>query len=464
VDYKFNFIAPKTCAEFMLDRYPRKILAGPVGGGKTSACIAHILKNATEQAPDRDGIRRSKHLVVRNTVPMLKSTTIKTFLDWIPDGTLGQYYISDKIYNLKFGDVDAEVSFMSLEDSNDIRKLLSLETTTVFLNEFREINPDIVEALIGTKRIGRYPSKKGGPGATYPCMIADTNMPSYDSWHQQVMDGQLMDFKLFKQPSGRSPEAENLANLPDDYYNIDGLSEEYIRTMVDVEYGSSKEGMPVFKSSFIKDYHVAKGPLSAISSSSYPLIVGMDAGLTPAAIIGQQLPTGRLNILAEVFTPRGETMGMERFLETKLMPVLMGRFGDNPALGIIDPAGEQRSQADEQTVFEIIKKKMRVRLAPTNKLDLRIGSAETFFARQVMGEAGLLIDPSCTNLIAALEHNYRYAVKRSGEIEEKPEKSHPVSDIVDGFMYLTVHLAGTNTRDSNRLAVPVVPVSFRGWA
>lgn len=435
-----------------------------MGGGKTSACIAHILTNAMQQKPDFDGKRRSKHLVVRNTVPMLKSTTIKTFLDWIPDGTLGTYYISDKIYNLKFGDVDAEVSFMSLEDANDIRKLLSLETTTVFLNEFREINPDIVEALVGTKRIGRYPSRKGGPGATYPCMIADTNMPSYDSWHQKVMDGELMDFKLFKQPSGRASNAENLANLPDDYYNVDGLSEEYIRTMVDVEYGSSKEGMPVFKSSFIKDYHVSKTSLIAIPSSNYPLIVGMDAGLTPAAIIGQQIPSGKVNLLDEVFTPRGETMGMERFLKTKLLPVLNGKYGDCAMIAIIDPAAEQRSQATEQTVFEIIKASgLRVRLAPTNKLDLRIGSMESFFARQVGGEAGMQIDPRCINLIAALEHSYRYAIRKSGEIEEKPEKSHPVSDIVDSAMYITVHLNGTNLGNTNQMARQVLPASFRGW-
>lgn len=463
--FNIGYKASPTCGLFIKDRSPLKILAGPVGGGKTSAAIIHILMNAMEQAPDNDGIRRSRHLIIRNTVPMLKTTTIKSFLDWIPDGTLGKYMISDKTYLMKFADVEAEVLFFPLEDVNDIRRMLSLETTTAFFNEFREINPDIVEALIGTKRIGRYPSRKNGPGATYPCIFADTNMPAMDSWHQQVMDGVIPGWKLFKQPSGRSSEAENLQFLPPDYYNTDGLSEEYIKTMIDVEYGQSKEGLPVFRSTFVPSFHISTTPLIPLRSTMYPVIIGVDAGLTPAAVLFQQTPNGPVNVLAEAYTPKGESSGMERFLQVKLLPLLRSAlFAECTFLVVVDPAATQRSQPTEETVYDIITKaRLKCIPGPTQDIDLRIGSMETLLARQVGGKAGLSIDAGCTGLIAAMRYGYKYAAKRDGELEEKPAKLHPDSDIADAGMYATSYLVGASRFTNMSPALPVVTPQARGW-
>lgn len=441
-DYTLNFEASPTVSRFLQSRDRHKILAGPVGGGKTSAAVMHILLNAINQEPDDDGIKRTRHLIVRNTVPMLKTTTIKSFLDWVPDGIFGRWVSSDKTYYMKFDNVEAEVLFMALEDANDVRKLLSLETTTAFFNELREINPDIIEGLIGTKRVGRYPSRKQGPGATYPCIIADTNMPAQDTYHQRIMDGEEGDWVLFKQPSGRSPEAENLKYLPEGYYSTEGLSEEYIKTMIDCEYGTSKEGLPVFRSTFTPSFHLAKDPLKPTSFDGNTLLIGLDAGLTPAAVIGQQTSFGRVNVLAECYVEAGSSMGMDRFLDTRLLPLLRSRFAGLTPTVVVDPAARQRSQATEETVFEIIeKKRLKVVTAPTNKIELRIGAAEFLFSKQVEGKAGLLIDASCPYLTTALRHGYKYAARRDGEIEEKPAKNH-YSHIADAFTYLCVYLGG----------------------
>jgi hypothetical protein len=462
--HSLAYKASPTCAGFLKATDTFKILAGPVGGGKTSACIMHILLNSMQQAPDNDGIRRTRHLIVRNTVPMLKTTTIKSFLDWMPDGVFGRWVSSDRTYYMKFEDVESEVLFMSLEDANDIRKLLSLETTTAFFNEFREINQDIVEGLIGTKRVGRYPSRKDGPGATYPCIIADTNMPAQDTWHQQVMDGEVGSWVLFKQPSGRSPEAENLAYLPPGYYDTDGLSDEYVKTMIDCEYGTSKEGMPVFRSTFVPSFHIAPAPLLHIVSDAHPLLIGLDAGLTPAAIIGQRTPSGKVHILADCYVAPPDSMGMERFLDTKLLPLLRSRFAGCPVKIIIDPAAKQRSQPTEETVFEIVKKKrIKVITAPTNKTELRISSGEMMFSQQSEGKAVLLIDAGCTGLISALKHGYKFAARKDGEMEERPKKDHPWSDLADGFTYLTVYLMGEGSYAGESQYRAVKRVNAVGW-
>lgn len=458
-----KYDASPTCSKFLESRHPRKILAGPVGGGKTSACIIHTLMNAIQQEPDDDGIRRSRHLVVRSTIPQLKQTTIKSFLDWLPPERFGKYLMTDKTYFLEFGDVKAEILFLALEDEADIRKLLSLETTTAYINEGKEVSQAVIEGLIGTKRIGRYPSRKSGPGATYPCLIMDTNMPAEDTFHHKIMEGDEGDWETFKQPGGRTPEAENLEFLPPDYYSTEGLTEEYVRVYIDCEYGPSKEGMPVFRQTYIPEFHNAKDTLLPLRSPDYPLLIGLDAGLTPAAVIGQLTPTGRLNILGECYTPKNESIGMERFLENRLIPMLRNKYAGADAFVIVDPAATQQSQANEETVFSVVQKAgLKVRTAASNKLDLRIGSAETMFGRSVGGQAGILIDAGCTGLKAALRSGYKFAARRDGDMEEKPLKSHPDSDLGDAFCYLTSYVVGSR-RDVSAPRRELKKVEAKGW-
>lgn len=443
MSFHLKYTASPTVDNFINSRDPRKILAGPVGAGKTSGCVMHTLLNAMQQEPDNDGLRRSRHLVVRNTIPQLKTTTMKTFTDWLPPEIFGRFPVTDRTYFLNFEDVRAEILFLAVEDEQSLRQLLGLETTTIYFNEVREISQAVIEGVVGAKRTGRYPSRKQGPGATYPCIIADTNMPAADTYHQKIMEGEEGAWTTFKQPGARTPEAENLEFLSPDYYNTEGLTEEYIRVMIDCMYGTSKEGMPVFRQTFIKDFHVAKEPLLVIRSPDYPLLIGLDAGLTPAAIIGQLTPRGCLNILGECYTPKHESIGMERFLANRLKPMLANKFGGIAVQVIVDPAANQPSQASEETVLSVLEKAgLKHAPAASNKIEIRIGSAETMFGRQVDGKAGLLIDAGCTGLINALSHAYKFAERKDGDMEEKPLKDHPWSDIGDGFTYLTSFVVG----------------------
>lgn len=461
--YDLKYVASKTCSEFLMSRAPRKILCGPVGGGKSSACIMAILTNAMQQEPDNDGIRRTRHLVIRGTYSQLKTTTIKSFLDWLPPEVFGKYLSSERTYYLEFESVRAEILFLSIEDEQDIRKILSLETTTCFINEGKEVSEEVINGIIGTKRIGRYPSRKQGPGATYAALFIDTNAPAYDTYHYRIMEGIEGDFVTFRQPGGRSPEAENLEFLPPDYYSTEGLTEEHVRVFIDCEYGTSKEGMPVFRRSFISEFHISESPLLPITSPDYPILIGLDAGLTPAAILGQMAPNGRVNILGECFTEKNESIGMERFLTSRLIPMMKNKYPGCGALVVVDPASTQMSQANELSVFKVIETSgLKVRTAASNKIDLRIGSAETLLGKQVGGKAGLLIDKNCVGLIGALKHGYKFAARKDGDMEEKPLKDHPNSDIGDAFCYLTSYIIG-NSGIHKTARRELKSVSSKGW-
>jgi hypothetical protein len=438
VALEINYIPSKTVKQFYESDAKMRVIMGPVGSGKSVGMCFEVLRRAMAQEPGKDGFRRTRFAVIRETVRQLSDTTIKTWLDWFPDKVCGNFMRTTKTYFLEIGDIRCEVMFRALDDADDVANLNSLELTGAWFNECRDINSAIVDAM--SKRVGRYPSKKDG-GATWHGMWGDTNPPTIDTWwyyqmeHLDPNDGVSHNdngWVVFKQPSGRSPEAENIENLPDGYYDIQGRSDEYVRTFIDGFYGHSLAGTPVYKY-FQPNYHVAKHPLTDVSGSSRPIIVGMDLGLTPAAVIGQQDPRGRMLILAEA---TGFDMGAQRFCRTKLKPLLAERFPGRKIVVVIDPSGGNRQQGDEISVKQIIENEgFSVILASTNNVARRLNAVDDCLMRQVDGDPAFLMDGRCTALKAAMMGGYRFHPK-TGNIE-KNNHSH----VAEALQYLALHIS-----------------------
>jgi hypothetical protein len=218
------------------------------------------------------------------------------------------------------------------------------------------------------------------------------------------------------------------------------------------EFGKSLSGQPVFRA-FDRDTHVAKSTLNHIKLQTHPLIIGMDFGLTPACTINQIDAQGRLLTFADLTS---EGMGTLRFCREKLKPLLANRFPGMNVLIIGDPAGQQRAQTDERSVFDILRQEgFRVVPAKTNSIVARVNSVDKVLTRTVDGKPGHLIDPCATKLIAALRGGYRYKIRQNGETDDKPEKnSH--SHIADAHQYACLHADGNVTGDAwGRKAVEV---------
>ena len=327
--------------------------------------------------------------------------------------------------------------FRALDDSDDVANLNSLELTFAWFNECRDINPDIVDAM--SKRIGRFPSAKDG-GPTWFGMWGDTNPPTMDTWWYYQMeqldpsDGVSFNdngWDVFKQPSGRSSLAENIENLPEGYYDTQGRSEEYIRVYIDGEYGLSSAGQPVYKY-FRPDYHMGEQSLRPIINGVRPIVIGMDLGLTPAAVIGQQDPRGRVLILNEAVS---SDMGVQRFVRTILKPMIYEQYIGAPVLVVTDPAGVQRAQTDERSAVDIIKAEgLKVMPAKTNNVSARLSAVDDYLMRQVDGDSAFLLDPRCSKLKAAMMGGYRFHHK-NGNIE-KNKHSH----VAEALQYLMLHI------------------------
>ena len=421
------------------------MIVGPVGSTKTTAGIVKIAYHAAKMAPCKDGVRRSRAVWVRNTREQLRDTSIPDFLRWFPDGQAGIFAKTEYKFTMRFSDVECEVLFRGLDDSNDVRRLLSLQASFFIFDEFREINPDIFNTAQG--RLGRYPSKLDNTvgcctdtGESNAHLWGMSNPPDMDTFWEQYLSDPPDNASVFFQPSGLSPEADWLHCLPDNYYEnlAEGKSEDWVDVYIHAQFGKSLAGKPVFRS-FNVDTHVAQKTLRHIDMEAYPLLIGMDFGLNPSAVVGQLDARGRL-LIFESLTSDG--MGTLRFIREKLKPVLATRFPQAKHLVIGDPAGRQRAQTDEKTVYDILKQEnMFAKPAATNSIVARIASVEQFLNRTIDGEPALLIDPCCGHLIKALRGGYRYKIKTNGEVEDSPEKNES-SHIADAAQYLCLHADG----------------------
>jgi hypothetical protein len=448
----------KTLCDFMRsDKFFRGI-RGPVGSGKSVCSAIELFRRATQQEPGPDGIRRSRAAVIRNTNPQLRTTTIKTWLDWFPEESFGRFIWSPPYtHRIKVGDIEMEVIFLALDKPEDVKKLLSLELTFCWVNEAREVPKAIIDAC--TMRVGRYPSMRDG-GPTWFGVIADTNAPEEDHWwpimadeapipdyippDQAMMLVRPESWDFFTQPPGMledkdktgallgysmNPLAENMKNITNSYYAriIEGKTRSWIDVYVLNKLGALIEGKQVY-GSFNRTAHVAKEPIPA--NPDLDLIIGIDFGLTPAAIFAQKTPRGRWLILRELICT---DMGAVRFAET-LKYTIATHFPDHKERCKIwgDPAGDFRAQTDETTPFKILRSAGVMAFpAPTNDPVVRIEAVTLCLERMVDGQPGFLLDPGCKVLIAGFESGYHYnklnlpGAERYGDKPEKNRFSHP---------------------------------------
>jgi hypothetical protein len=468
--HEVNFEVIASLDEFFYSEKFISLAVGPVGSTKTTAGIMKIVHHAAQMAPCKDGIRRSRCIWVRNTREQLRDTSIPDFLKWIPDGIMGSFLKTEYKFVIKMGDLECEVLFRGLDDANDVRRLLSLQASFIIFDEFREIHPDIYNAAQG--RVGRYPDKMmNGVG----CVTDDgrsnmhiwgmTNPPDMDTFWETLLTEPPENVHITIQPSGLSPEADWTQFLPDDYYDnlSQGKTDDWIDVYINAQFGKSLSGLPVFRS-FDRTVHVADAPMKPMYSDD-PLLIGVDAGLTPAAVIGQVAYDGRLVVYDAKIS---DGMGALRFVREVIKPLLVNKFPGRRSMIIIDPAAFQRAQTDERTVADIWRNEgFLVKGAKTNSVAARIAAVDRFMTRVVDGKHGVVIDPEgALPLVQALAGKYRYKINTKGVRDESPEKSHPWSDVADAFQYMCLHADGGETfggmasMDERR---EVVKVSSRGW-
>ena len=432
-------LAP-TVSDYYLDDTFVTLIIGPVGSGKTLGSIAKLERLMYEQEPNNDGIRYSRWAVIRNTYQELKDTTIKSFEGFFDDmlkfnwGNLTAVYDHDGVH--------AEFLFRSLDKPGDMRKLLSLEITGAYLNEMRELSHDTLQNVIS--RLGRYPYPKDGPGCTKSNVVADTNSFSDDHWIYDLFmtDKRPVDYSVYRQPpallddNSINPAAENLENLPHDYYQrqVAGATENFIDIMLKVKMVALKDGKPVYPE-FNERLHVVDHAKLNPPSRERPLICGADNGRWSGFLIGQVDPLGRVVIFDEITSDDVNLTDFSEILKSHMQQHYNGYKFES----WIDPwAANQRGQLTDATMFKVYNKAtLHPRVSQTRSPETMVEAAKKKFGQILVGQPSILISNKCKKLIRGLNGGYSYRrIAVSGErYAEKPDKG-PYSHICNAFEFL----------------------------
>lgn len=460
-----EYTPPPTIKAFIrtheLNRLFYNWIVGPVGSGKTTGIFFKLIFMAKLQAPSPDGIRRTRAVIVRNTMPQLKDTTLVSWGYWFKDGQAGHWNATDKIFTLRYGDVECMVLFRPLDTQDDVARVLSLEINFAILDEFVEIPKAIVDALSG--RLGRYKQPDGTPVTVWG-MWGSSNPSTEDNWWHDYLhsDGVLRhshdpdemarqriehvmkyadepNATYFHQPSGFDSHAENLDNLPGHrayYTNVaKGKSDAWVKQFVEAQWGYSISGQPVVPQ-FREDIHVAKRPLRF--NAHLKLVIAFDPGIAGSAMLFMQEDyDGVLSVFKELVQ---SGVGAQQLIENRLIPTLDKDFRGADFVIALDPAGANRTPTDESTVRKILERyfgRERVDCETNNRFPLRLNAIEHYTSKLIAGVAAVQIDRlGCPTLIRALKGGWRYTHDLKKDVLKSAEpEDNPFTHVGDAFGY-----------------------------
>ncbi|HEY1430735.1 MAG TPA: phage terminase large subunit, partial [Stellaceae bacterium] len=169
----------------------------------------------------------------RYTIP-----AIKTWLD------LGEYDEKGRHFALSYQLEDGvkrslELDFLGMDDAQDRRRFAAAAATGVWLDDARNLSETVLEDA--QRLAGTFPTPLAG-GAVWSGVVCSSRMPPPGHWLVRRPE-EPGDLVLFRQPSGRSAEAENLPALAKKGFSYAAFASErdpdWIRVNIDAELGQT---------------------------------------------------------------------------------------------------------------------------------------------------------------------------------------------------------------------------------
>jgi hypothetical protein len=384
------------------DRYiqaiaPASFIVGPGGSGKTIASCKKAGVEAQRMRPGPDGVRRYVLGTWRQKYVNLWKATIPSWWKVWPREIFPQWTGSsprEAEHVLRFQDARGPFilinRFRAFGESADPEDVLGNEFTDCYLNEWPTLPWHLFVALVD--RVGREPPIEisGRVGRFF----GDGNAPDvlseiYREFYELKSEG----YELFQQPSGLAPDAENIRAVGRDYYKNSMKMNQHrpwwIKRMIHAMPGFTRDNDLVYPK-FDDSRNMATWELDP--EPIIPIGVGIDGGLTPAAVYGQEMPNGQLRLLAEIQIDRG---GM-RELSTAMLALEQRRFAGCSFHVVCDPsmaAGEDTEEGSTRgRLADYLGR--QVHLAKTQEVQLRCDAIDAKLDLTLeAGVPGLIIDP-----------------------------------------------------------------------
>jgi len=470
-------------AAFIESHGPIDMIMGPGGSGKTVASVIKGPTLAARYAPVcKDGWVRVKTLCVRDTYRDFARTALASWYNMFPEShqwTQSHEGGQDRpvkhvlAWRARRGGDEIKIEYTmetGAPGQDEIEGFYKgYEITFGWANEVDIQHPNTLPLML--QRCGRFPpvsmiadselermSRDGrammqamnlsvAPGEiVLPRIVwGDFNPPDVENhayvtpFGESAKPGQIVrnvtpGWNGFWQPGGLSPDAENRTGKPRSSYELEAATtkdKSLVRRMVHSLPAYAKDGKPVYESEFNPERHVADQPLMAVRE--WGLTIGVDAGGSPAATIGQISPYGQNRLLRELVSEPGT--GPTRFgqmLITLLMSefpgfAIRGAWGDPSAFYGLD------KQTDEFHWMNEFMKAVRFNIqpAPSNEPGIRHEAVKHYLNLNIDGQTpGYIVDPSCRKIKGGFEAHYKLSKQNSAYETDKlqavkNEYSHP---------------------------------------
>ncbi|MBR0651357.1 hypothetical protein GXW78_16915 [Roseomonas terrae] len=437
-------VSPGPIAQAFVDAdEPITVLMGPEGSGKTTTGILKGITKSYLWPRTRPGVTSVRFVMIRRLLKDLEATTMKSWLQWFPRtqgtwrGGKGEPATHEIILpHPRGGVVEMTAEFVATGDLRVEEAMRGKEFSFAYVDEVDLAPDDILTWTFG--RAGRFPMETLSRNPKW--VWGTCNAPQDGNWVIEDFINQVKPgHRMFRQPSGLSPQAENVQNLGRNWYpqlaqNLPAFER---KRRIENIPGLSRNKEAIYQE-FNPDVHIAAGPLKPLQGRK--IIVGADAGGTPGAGFWQLMPDGQWRLYAEISThakEHGSVTGPTRFGDA-IAALAAERFPNFQLVGIADPSAAYGADtaAGEEDWIQIVSRVSGIhfRPAPTNKPPVRMEALRLPMTRLIDGRTpGLLIDPSCTLTARALTSEYQWVVT-AGRRSTEPLKNW-ASHLVEAHQY-----------------------------
>jgi phage terminase large subunit len=385
-------------------------LVGGKGSGKTRSGTEELKACALEYP-------KTTWLIGRKTLPSLKDTTWREFVDCLPQGIIKEYNKTDRVVTL------INDSIFLGRSLDEPKKLESLTLSGFLIDEAEEIEKMYFDVLkTRVRQILRIGGKKVTP--RYRGILC-LNPCDEDHWIPQLFTAvKPKDHAIFY-----SSTYDNMENLPDFY--IENLKQTYTedmqQRMIHGQFGRVHKGRPVFpefqRGNFIFDVKV---------DEKLTIFRGWDFGYNNPACVWMQFIDGQVRVLAE---KKGSKIYLDDFirecrdLERELFP------GHLLWRDFCDPHGSDETDKGKTSV-DILNDAGIFPLHRRTKIQEGIKAIrECLNSKNKDGQANFIIHPRCRLIIEGMRGGYH---REDGE--DDPVKDNYYDHTMDAMRYCVVSL------------------------
>lgn len=422
---EIEFRANPTQKGFIESRNSADLFACRMGEGK-SAALCWAIWYHTRHNPG------ARWALVRDTWESLRDTSQKEFFKWFPPGIFGDYKASEKtfVWREETG-MSGEVVFLGMDDPADASKLQSRELAGLALDEPAPAaeSGGIDEMIfdIGISRLRQ-------PGMNWYAVKLAENNPDETHWtYRRFVDPGTEGFVCWQ-----TAQAENLRNLPEDYYEKIAQAwshrPDLQRRFLEGKFGFQQLGRAVTPE-WSAEIHLAEA-LEPVRGPE--LLLCWDGGLSPTCVITQVTPMGDWLILeAHV----GDHIGVYELIEGVIKPRLASEYKGFRIRHTGDPNLESPEQSSSMNcAARLIRKEIGGPFisGPVSE-EGRTEPLRAVLTRQRHGQGIVRVDKERAKPVwHALRGGWHYHIDRSGNIGGivKDEHSHPGDCMGYGAAYL----------------------------